>query len=321
MAPARVLVTGATGLIGSALVPALTAAGASVVRLGRRPPPAPGSPGAPAAGASTWLAWDPERGSIPRTALQGVDAAVHLAGESLASGRWSRERKGRLIASRVRGTRLLSETLAGLDPPPRVLVSASAIGIYGDRGGERLTESSPAGSGFLPGLVTAWEQATGVAEAGGIRVVHLRTALVLAARGGVLARLRLPFALGLGGPLGSGRQWMSWITLDDLLRVIELALSSGVLAGPVNAAAPGAVTNLEFTRSLARVMGRPGFARVPAAVLRLVLGEMADEALLASTRVEPERLLSAGFAFRHPALEPALRGLLGRPSRAPGPAG
>ncbi|HEY6867461.1 MAG TPA: TIGR01777 family oxidoreductase [Candidatus Eisenbacteria bacterium] len=254
-------------------------------------------------------------------ALQGVEAVVHLAGESLAAGRWSRARKGVLLASRVRGTRLLSETLSSLDPPPRVMVSASAIGIYGDRGGERLTESSPAGSGFLPGLVTAWERATGPAEASGIRVVRLRTALVMTARGGVLARLRLPFGLGLGGTLGSGRQWMSWITLDDLVRAIEFALATDTIAGPVNAAAPGAVTNLEFTRTLARVMGRPGFVRVPAAALRLALGGIADEALLASARVEPERLLAAGFAFRDPALEPALRALLGRPRAAPAPAG
>ncbi len=296
MTAAGVLITGASGLIGSALAPALEAGGARVSRLVRRP-------GADARA----LLWDPDRGAIPRPALEGFDAVVHLAGESIAAGRWTRARRARLLESRVGPPRLLCGALAELERPPRVLVSASAIGIYGDRGSEVLTEASPPGSGFLAALARDWEQATTVAEARGIRVVHLRIAPVFAARGGMLAPLRLPFLLGLGGPLGSGRQWMSWIALEDLTAAIRHVIARDELAGAVNAAAPGAVTNAEFTRALARVLRRPAFLRVPAAALRIALGGMADEALLASARVEPRRLLEAGFSFRFPEVEPALR--------------
>jgi uncharacterized protein (TIGR01777 family) len=297
--PGRVLVTGASGLIGSALVPALEAGGASVLRLGR------------GAGPEPWrLTWNPDAGSIPRASLEGLDAVVHLAGESLAAGRWSPARKARLLGSRVGGTRLLCETLAALERPPRVMVSASATGFYGDRGSEVLNEESPPGSGFLAGLARAWEESTTVAEARGVRVVRLRIAPVLAPRGGMLAPLRLPFRLGLGGPLGSGRQWLSWIALDDLVAAIRHLLGHDAVRGAVNAAAPGAVTHREFARNLGRVLGRPAFMRVPAVVLRIILGEMADEALLASTRVEPRRLLESGFTFRYPELEPALRHVL-----------
>ena len=299
MAPAGVLITGASGLVGSALVPALEAGGARVSRMGRRAGPEPGT-----------LVWNPDARSIPRPALEGFDAVVHLAGESIASGRWTQARKARLLGSRVGGTRLLCETLAALERPPRVLVSASATGYYGDRGGEVLDEGCAPGSGFLAGLARAWEESTAAADARGIRVVRLRIAPVLAPRGGLLAPLRLPFRLGLGGPLGSGRQWMSWIALDDLIAAIRHVLSRDDLRGAVNAAAPGAVTNREFTRTLARVLCRPAILRVPAVVLRVVLGEMADEALLASTRVEPRRLVASGFTFRDPELEPALRHVL-----------
>ena len=299
MAPAGVLITGASGLVGSALVPALEAGGARVSRMGRRAGPEPGT-----------LVWNPDARSIPRPALEGFDAVVHLAGESIASGRWTQARKARLLGSRVGGTRLLCETLAALERPPRVLVSASATGFYGDRGGEVLDEDCLPGSGFLAGLARAWEESTAAADARGIRVVRLRIAPVLAPRGGLLAPLRLPFRLGLGGPLGSGRQWMSWIALDDLIAAIRHVLSRDDLRGAVNAAAPGAVTNREFTRTLARVLCRPAILRVPAVVLRVVLGEMADEALLASTRVEPRRLVASGFTFRDPELEPALRHVL-----------
>jgi hypothetical protein len=302
---AGVLITGASGLIGSALAPALEAGGARVLRLVRRP----------AAGAGALL-WDPGRGAIPGPALEGLDAVVHLAGENLAGGRWTRARRARLLESRVGPTRLLCETLAGLERPPRVLVSASAIGIYGDRGSEVLTEASPPGSGFLADLARDWERATAAAEARGIRVVHLRMAPVFAPRGGMLARLELPFLLGLGGPLGSGRQWMSWIALEDLTHAILHVIAHDELAGAVNAAAPGAVTNAEFTRALAHVLRRPAVLRVPAAVLRVALGGMADEALLSSARVEPRRLLEAGFRFRFPAVEPALGRAL---ARHPGP--
>lgn len=293
----RVLITGASGLIGSALAAALEARGDEVLRLGRTP-------------RAGTLRWDPGRGLIPASALEGVDAAVHLAGASLAAGRWSAAVKGELLASRVRGTRLLADSLGALERPPRVLVSASAVGFYGDRGDEIVSEDSPPGAGFLAGLAQAWEQEAEAASSRGLRVVRLRLGLVLAARGGVLARMLPPFRLGLGGAFGSGRQWMSWITLDDVLRVFQLALDEPSLQGALNAVAPGAVTNREFARALAHVLHRPAIVDLPAPVLRWGLGEMADEALLASTRVEPRRLLERGFTFRDPALEPALRRLL-----------
>jgi uncharacterized protein len=308
MTSGRVLVTGASGFLGSALVPALEAGGAVVLRLGRRP-----SPGG--------LTWDPAAGSIPRTALEGLDAVVHLAGENIGAGRWSRARRARLLASRVDGTRLLCEALAALERPPRVLVSASAIGYYGDRGSEVLGEESAPGEGFLSGLARAWEGATGPAEARGVRVIHLRMAPVLARDGGMLARMRLPFRLGLGGRLGSGRQWMSWIALDDLIAAMLHVVDREELGGPVNAASPGAVTNREFTRVLGRVLGRPAILPVPAAALRLVFGAMADEALLASARVAPGRLLGSGFRFRYAGLEAALRRALGRPGDRGAPGG
>ncbi len=293
------LITGASGLIGSALGAALEAAGVRVWRLGRRGGQAPGM-----------LRWDPDAGAIPRTELEGLDAVVNLTGESLAAGRWTRSRRARLEASRVIPTRLLCATLAALEHPPRVLVSASAIGIYGDRGAEVVTEETPPGRGFLAGLARAWEEATGPALARGIRVVRLRIAPVLAPRGGLLAPLLGPFRLGLGGVLGDGRQWMSWVALDDLVAAIGHLLDHDALAGAVNAAAPGAVTNREFTRTLARVLRRPAVLPLPAAALRLALGGIADEALLASARVEPRRLAASGFTFRFPELEPALRHVL-----------
>ena len=297
MTAAGVLVTGASGLIGSALVPALEAGGARVIRLDRRPGPAS-------------RAWNPDAGVIPRDALEGLDAVVHLAGESIAGVRWSRARKARLVSSRVDGTALLSAALAALERPPRVLVSASAIGIYGDRDDETLDEDSPPGRGFLADLARAWEGATAAAEARGIRVVRLRIAPVLASRGGMLAPLLPLFRLGLGGPLGSGRQWMSWIALDDLLSAIRHVLDDEASRGPVNAAAPGAVRNREFARCLGRVLARPAILPTPAVALRVVLGGIADEALLASARVAPRRLLARGFTFRFPELEPALRHVL-----------
>jgi uncharacterized protein (TIGR01777 family) len=293
----RVLITGASGLIGSALATALEARGDEVVRLGR------------SARAGS-LRWDPARGLIPGPALEGLDAAVHLAGASLAAGRWSAAVKGELLASRVRGTRLLAETLVSLTRPPRVLISASAIGYFGDRGDDVLSEESAPGAGFLAALVQSWEREAAAAEQRAIRVVRLRMGLVLTTRGGVLARMLPPFRLGLGGAFGSGRQWMSWITLDDVLRVVRLALDDAGLEGALHAVAPGAVTNREFARTLARVLHRPAPFDLPAPLLRWALGEMADQALLASTRVEPRRLLQRGFAFLDPELEPALRRLL-----------
>ncbi len=242
--------------------------------------------------------------------LQGLDAAVHLAGESIAQ-RWTPERKARILKSRARGTRLLSESFARLTQLPCVLLCASAIGYYGDRGEEVLTEESPSGVGFLAEVCREWEAACEPAVRKGIRVVNLRIGVVLSAAGGVLPRMLLPFRMGLGGRVGHGRQYMSWIALDDLVGVIVHALTCDTLAGPVNAVAPHPVTNVEFTRTLGRVLRRPTVLPIPAFAARLALGEMADGLLLASTRVQPARLAASGYAFRYPELEGALRHVLG----------
>jgi uncharacterized protein (TIGR01777 family) len=312
------MVSGATGLVGSALA-AVLASEHEVVRLTRRTP-RPASRGAGAVAGETAshpgrapadLRWNPEAGVLDRAALEGLDAVVHLAGESIAGRRWNAAHKRRVRESRVAGTRLLSEALASLARPPRVLVSSSAIGYYGDRGEDALGEESGSGAGFLAGVAREWEEATAAAGRRGIRVIHLRTGIVLAARGGALEPMRRLFGLGCGGPLGNGRQWMSWIALDDLVFAIAHCLARDDVRGPVNAVAPGAVTQLEFARTLGRVLRRPAWVPAPRAALRLVLGrEMADELLLASQRVEPRRLLATGYAFRFPALEPALRHVL-----------
>jgi len=287
-------------LIGSALLPALSAAGHTVARLVR-----PGRP--PAAGD---VAWDPSAGRIDAALLGGFDAVVHLAGESIAGGRWTSKRKQRIRESRTRSTRLLAESLAGLKRPPRVLVAASAIGFYGDRGDEVLTEDSAAGSGFLADVCKAWEAATEPAARKGIRVLNLRSGMVLAGTGGALAKMLPPFRLGFGGPLGNGRQWVSWITVDDVLRIAGQAIEDERLQGAVNVVAPEPVTNREFSRTLGRVLNRPAIVAAPAFALRLVLGEMAGPLLLASERVSPKRLQTAGYRFLYPDLEPALRHLL-----------
>ena len=295
----RVLVSGARGLIGSALLPWLRTRGHETSVLTRR------------ATGSGEVGWDPSGGRLEVRALEGFDAVVHLAGEPIAA-RWTPARKALIRESRVAGTRLLAERLAGLERPPRALVSVSAVGFYGDRGDEVLDESSPAGTGFLPAVCRAWEAAAAPAAARGIRVVHPRLGLVLTLRGGALARLLPPFRLGLGGPLGDGRAWRSWVVLEDVIGVLERALADEGLAGPVNVVAPGAVTNGTFARTLGRVLGRPALLPVPALALRALFGEMADGALLASARVTPARLQVAGHAFRFPGLEGALRHLLGR---------
>ena len=298
----RVVVSGATGLVGSALVPALRAAGHRVDRLSRRPPTTGG----------TDIQWDPVVGRLDSRALEGVDAVVHLAGESIAAFRWTAAVKERIRRSRVDGTRLLSRTLAALERRPRALVSVSAVGYYGNRGETALTEESAAGSGFLAGVCREWEAAADPARAAGIRVVHPRLGIVLAAQGGALPRIARPFRLGAGGVVGTGRQYWSWIGIDDLVRVIELCLELDTLAGPVNAVAPAPVTNLEFTRVLGRVLGRPTLVPLPAPVIRLLLGEMGQALLLDSAPVVPRRLERSGFRFQHPDLEAALRAVLAR---------
>jgi hypothetical protein len=298
----RIAVSGSSGLVGSALLPELSSAGHEVVRIVRRTP----APGEAA------VRWDPVRLEIDAAGLDGADAAVHLAGGNIGAARWNPERKALLRDSRVDGTRLICGALAALPRPPKVLVSASAVGYYGDRGEEELTEGDPPGRGFLPDVCRAWEEATEVAERAGIRVVRLRIGMVLARDGGALPAMLPPFRLGLGGALGSGRQYMSWVSLDDVCGIVRHALADDRLRGPVNAVAPAAVTNREFTSTLARVLDRPSVVTVPAFALRLLVGEMADALLLASARVVPKRLLDTGYAFRSPELEPTLRRLLGK---------
>jgi uncharacterized protein (TIGR01777 family) len=248
---------------------------------------------------------------LDAASLEGLDAVVHLAGVGIASRRWSTSQRTRIWGSRVDATRLLARTLAGLSRPPTVLVSASAVGYYGSRGGELLDEGSPPGAGFLPELCVAWEEASGAAGAAGVRVVRLRSGIVLARHGGVLKPQVSLFKLGLGSRLGSGRQFVSWITLEDEVGVVLHALEQSSVSGPLNAVGPGPVTNGEFTRTLARVLSRPALLVAPTPVLRGVLGTgFADELLLASQRVWPRRLLETGFQFRQPDLEGALRTML-----------
>ena len=298
----KVLISGSTGLIGSALTPVLTDAGHDVVRLVRSTPKSDGSE----------VHWDPESGSIDTDGLEGMDAVVHLAGENIGAGRWTRDRKERILDSRVKGTRLLCESLANLTQPPKVLVSSSAIGYYGDRDEETLTEESISGFGFLAEVCVAWELATEPVAETGIRVVHLRTGIVLSLAGGALQKMLPPFKMGVGGVLGNGQQYMSWIALDDAVGAIHHALITESVHGAVNNTAPHPVTNREFTKTLGRVLSRPTLFPIPSFGLRIMFGgEMAEALFLASTRVEPSRLVETGYTFQYPELEGALRHLLG----------
>lgn len=297
----RVAITGATGLLGRQLAAFLTTAGHEVLRVTRRP--APGS---------SDVGWDPSRGRLDAERLEGADAVVHLAGESLFALRWTQAKKRAIRESRVRGTELLARTLARLERGPRVLVSASAVGFYGDRGDESLDESSDPGEGFLADVCRAWERATRPAADAGLRVVRARLGVILTAAGGALGSMLPPFQAGLGGRLGDGRQLTSWISSDDAVAALHFLLQRDDLSGPVALTAPGAVSNAELTRTLGRVLGRPTLLPVPAPAVRAALGEMADELLLASTRVHPAVLEGAGFGFSHPDLEAALRLELGR---------
>ena len=301
-APATTIaVSGATGLIGRALVARLRAHGHTVHRLVR---------GARDATPSD-IRWDPARGELDRAALAGVRAVVHLAGEPVAQ-RWTPAVKAAIRDSRVQGTALLAKALAVMDAPPTVLLGGSAIGYYGDRGDDVLDESSTPGQDFLAEVTQAWEAAARPAADAGIRTVALRTGIVLDADGGALHKLLTPFRLGLGGPIGSGRQWMSWIALDDEVRAIEHALWTESLEGPVNLVSPNPVTNDEFASVLGRVLARPAILPVPGFALRLLYGEMADATILAGQRVLPRALLASGFEFGAPTLEQALRQILGR---------
>ncbi len=298
----NVLISGSSGLVGSALVPSLKQEGHMVTRLVRSTPTAGGKA----------VVWDPDKGQLSTAALEGIDAVVHLAGENIAAGRWTAERKARIRDSRVKGTSLLSETLARLERPPRVLVSASAIGYYGSRGDEVLTEESGPSTGFLAEVCQAWEEATAPAARRGIRVALLRYGVIFSGHGGALAKMLTPFRLGLGGRIGDGRQYVSWVALDDAVGAVHHALATEALTGPVNAVAPQPVTNAEFTKILGRVLGRPTVFPMPAFAARLAFGELADELLLSSQRVKPARLLDSNYPFRFPDLEGALRHVLGK---------
>lgn len=292
----RILVTGASGLVGTSLTNVLRDEGHEVFGLVRRKGTFSG----------VEVAWDPEKNTIEIDALEDLEGVVHLAGENIASGRWTPAKKRRILESRVRGTQLLCDALAHLNHPPKVLVSASAIGYYGDRGAEELTENSGPGTGFLAEVCQVWESAARVAETAGVRVVRLRTGVVLSSKGGALARMLPPFQWGLGGVMGDGKAYMSWIALEDLLHIIQSALDLDTLRGPVNAVAPNPVTNREFTKALGRTLHRPTLFPLPAFAVRMMFGEMGREMLLASTRVMPQRLKEAGFSFRYPSIEGAL---------------
>ena len=297
----RIAVTGASGLVGRRLVPFLRALGYDVVRLVRDAP-----------AGSDAIRWNPDRGEIDREALEGVDAVIHLAGVSIAGGLWTRKRKAAIHDSRVNGTRFLATTLASLRRPPRVLVSTSAVGFYGNAGDAVLTEASPQGTGFLAGVCAAWESAADAARGAGIRVVHPRFGVVLAGEGGSLPVMMKPFQLGFGGAVGDGKQYFSWVALDDLIGILLEAVEHEGLDGAVNATAPEPVSNRQFGKTLGHVLHRPSVVPAPAPMMRLILGQLADELLLASQRVMPCRLQDAGFRFGYPTLEEALRHELGR---------
>lgn len=297
----RILISGSTGMLGTSLIESLRTGNDIPVRLMRRQSVVRGAH-PPAADT---VRWDPASGQFESAAAEGADALVHLAGASIADKRWSPARKNLLRSSRVDATRHLIGSLAHLERPPRVVVAASAIGYYGDRGDEPLTESSPPGSDFLSRLCADWEAESAQAVEFGARVVMLRFGIILTTRGGALPRMALPFKLGAGGRLGSPRRWISWLTLEETIGVIRFALSNPALTGPVNAITPNPVRNSEFTRALARVLRRPALFPVPAFALRLLLGEMA-EAVLSSQRVIPSKLEQAGYPFAQPDLPVAL---------------
>lgn len=292
----KVALTGSTGLIGRALTRALQERGDEAIGASRR--------------AEGPLHWDPGSGFSPADALSGYDAVVHLAGENIAAKRWTAAQKRRIHDSRVDGTRVVVEAIEAADPRPSVFVCGAAVGYYGNRGDELLDETASAGSGFLAELCVEWEAAATRASELGVRLVILRTGLVMSREGGPLAKMLPAFKLGGGGKLGDGQQWMSWIHADDLTRVLLRALDDGAMSGAFNAVAPGAVTNAEFTRTLGKVIHRPTFMTVPAFALRTVFGELAS-ALLEGQRATPAALESLGFSFEHPELQPALEHLLG----------
>jgi uncharacterized protein (TIGR01777 family) len=300
----RIAITGHTGLVGRSLAEGLRADGHAVIGISRRPPP-PGSED---------VRWDPVAGLLPAEPLEGLDAVVHLAGEGVAEGRWTPARKAAIRNSRTEGTRLLAGTLAALSRKPAAFLSASAVGYYGDTGDRTATEADAPGGDFLADVCREWEAAVGPAEAAGIRVCRMRVGIVLAREGGVLAKLTPPIRLGVGGRLGNGRQWMSWITRTDIVRAMRFLLEREDLSGAFNLVGPAPATNAELTRVLGRVLRRPTLLPVPAFALKLLFGEMGEAVILQNARVLPARLQEAGFTWRHPELEAALRAALEMPT-------
>jgi len=291
----KVAIAGASGLVGSALIPVLRTIGAEITRLVRSKPKA------------GEIEWHPNQDEVSPNTLEGFEVIINLAGENIAGGRWTDDQKKKIHDSRVHGTHLLSEAIAKLARKPRAFICASATGIYGDRDSETLDEQSESGGGFLAGVCREWEKASEPAIKAGVRVVNLRFGPILAREGGMLAKLLTPFKMGMGGKVGSGKQFISWVSLDDAVNAVKLAIKDDSMHGPVNIVSPNPVTNEEFTRTLGHVLNRPTALAMPAFAARLAFGEMADEMLLASQKVLPRKLLSAGFQFQLPKLEDAIR--------------
>lgn len=291
----KIAIAGASGLVGSALIPELESGGHEIVRLVRKSP----KPGE--------IEWHPNQDEIDPATIDGFPAIINLAGESIAEGRWTDEKKKRIRDSRVNGSHLLSEAIAKLATKPKVFLCASATGIYGDRGDELLDEQSESGGGFLAGVCREWEKATEPASKAGVRVVNLRFGPILAREGGMLEKMLTPFKMGLGGKIGSGKQYISWVAIDDAVAAIKLALYDDSIRGPLNIVSPKPATNERFTRALGEALSRPTVMSMPAFAARLAFGEMADEMLLVSQRIVPKRLNTAGFKFQNPELTQALQ--------------
>jgi len=295
----KIAIAGASGLVGSALIPILQSHGNQITRLVRSSP----KPGE--------IEWHPNQDEVSPQSLEGFETIINLAGENIAGGRWTDEQKRKIRDSRINGTHLLSEAVAKMNSKPGAFICASATGIYGDRDDETLDEQSESGGGFLAGVCREWEQATGPASKAGVRVVNLRMGPILAREGGMLSKLLTPFKMGMGGKVGSGKQYISWVALDDAVNAIKLAISDESIHGPINIVSPNPVRNEEFTKTLGHVLNRPTALAMPAFAARLAFGEMADEMLLASQKVLPKRLTAAGFQFQYPTLESAMRKYVG----------
>jgi uncharacterized protein (TIGR01777 family) len=297
----KILIGGSHGLVGTALIKSWETQGHEIFRLVRHAPTS-----------KTEVEWSPDRYSIALARIEGFDAVVNLAGEGIAEGRWTDDKKRRIRESRVKGTKLLGDALANLTVPPKTFVCASAIGYYGNRDDELLTESSAAGDGFLAKVCAEWEEATALATEKGIRVVNARFGVILDTNGGALKKMLPPFRMGVGGRIGSGKQWMSWIALDDVVGALNFALTNDSLQGPVNFVAPSPVTNFEFTKTLGKVLSRPTVLPIPAFAIKLLFGEMGEALLLGGQRVAPKRLVAGGYEFSYPKLEPALAHILAK---------